>query len=154
MEEKKNAIFYGLCSFTILVLKKLMPMWSTIQLNLVINTKNTWMISLIKKKLNNDISYYLHRPSATDKSMAPEGHDCFYVLVPVPNNQSGIDWSIEGNKVKNLVIDKMEKNLLPNLRENIVEDFYLTPDYFEKETKYSIWIWLFNTAKIYSISLF
>ena len=91
-----------------------------------------------KKKLNNDISYYLHRPSATDKSMAPEGHDCFYVLVPVPNNQSGIDWSIEGDKIKNLVIDKMEKSLLPNLRENIVEDFYLTPDYFEKElnTKY------------------
>ncbi|MDA9234238.1 phytoene desaturase family protein [Candidatus Pelagibacter sp.] len=91
-----------------------------------------------KKKLNEDISYYLHRPSATDKSMAPEGHDCFYVLVPVPNNQSGIDWSIEGNKIKNLVIDKMEKTLLPNLRSNIVEDFYLTPDYFEKElnTKY------------------
>jgi len=91
-----------------------------------------------KKKLNDDISYYLHRPSATDKSMAPEGHDCFYVLVPVPNNQSGINWSVEGEKVKNLVIDKMEKSLLPNLRENIVEDFYLTPDYFEKElnTKY------------------
>ncbi len=86
-----------------------------------------------KKKLNDDISYYLHRPSATDKSMAPEGHDCFYVLVPVPNNQSGINWSVEGKKVKNLVIDKMEKSLLPNLRENIVEDFYLTPDYFEKE---------------------
>ena len=91
-----------------------------------------------KKKLNDDISYYLHRPSATDKSMAPEGHDCFYVLVPVPNNQSDINWSIEGEKIKNLVIDKMEKSLLPNLRKNIVEDFYLTPDYFEKElnTKY------------------
>ena len=91
-----------------------------------------------KKRLNNDISYYLHRPSATDKSMAPVGHDCFYVLVPVPNNQSGIDWSIEGNKVKNLIIEKMEKSLLPNLKENIVEDFYFTPDYFEKElnTKY------------------
>ena len=90
------------------------------------------------KKLNNDISYYLHRPSATDKSMAPAGHDCFYVLVPVPNNQSKIDWSIEGEKIKNLVIDKMEKDLMPNLKENIVEDFYLTPDYFEKElnTKY------------------
>tara|TARA_B100002051_G_scaffold127733_1_gene121540 strand:+ start:828 stop:2285 length:1458 start_codon:yes stop_codon:yes gene_type:complete len=85
------------------------------------------------KKLNDDISYYLHRPSATDKSMAPEGHDCFYVLVPVPNNQSGINWSIEGDKVKNLVISKMEKSLLPNLRNNIIEDFYLTPDYFEKE---------------------
>ena len=86
-----------------------------------------------KKKLNNDISYYLHRPSATDKSMAPEGNDCFYVLVPVPNNQSEIDWEVEGDKMKDLVIDKMERTLLPNLRENIVEDFYLTPDYFEKE---------------------
>ena len=90
------------------------------------------------KKLNNDISYYLHRPTATDKSMAPAGHDCFYVLVPVPNNQSNIDWKIEGEKMKNLVIDKMENDLMPQLRENIVEDFYLTPDYFEKDlnTKY------------------
>ena len=85
------------------------------------------------KKLNNDISYYLHRPSATDKSMAPEGNDCFYVLVPVPNNQSKIDWQTEGENMKNLVIDKMEKDLMPNLRENIVADFYLTPDYFENE---------------------
>ena len=90
------------------------------------------------KKLNNDISYYLHRPSATDKSMAPEGHDCFYVLVPVPNNQSNINWNIEGEKMKDLVIDKMENDLMPDLRKNIVEDFYLTPDYFEKDlnTKY------------------
>ena len=90
------------------------------------------------KKLNNDISYYLHRPTATDKSMAPKEHDCFYVLVPVPNNQSNIDWSIEGEKFKDLVIKKMEQTLLPNLKENIVEDFYLTPDYFEKDlnTKY------------------
>tara|TARA_B100001175_G_scaffold57536_1_gene46432 strand:- start:4833 stop:6293 length:1461 start_codon:yes stop_codon:yes gene_type:complete len=90
------------------------------------------------KKLNNDISYYLHRPTATDKSMAPKGNDCFYVLVPVPNNQSKIDWSSEGEKMKNLVIKKMENDLMPNLKENIIEDFYLTPDYFEKDlnTKY------------------
>ena len=70
--------------------------------------------------------------------MAPVGHDCFYVLVPVPNNQSKIDWSLEGEKMKNLVVEKMEKDLMPNLKENIVEDFYLTPDYFEKDlnTKY------------------
>ena len=86
-----------------------------------------------KKKLNEDISYYLHRPSATDSSMSPKGKDCFYVLVPVPNNQSGIDWSTEGERMKNLVINKMQKDLLPDLKENIVDDFYLTPDYFEKE---------------------
>tara|TARA_B100000609_G_scaffold170213_1_gene144591 strand:+ start:2 stop:1462 length:1461 start_codon:yes stop_codon:yes gene_type:complete len=90
------------------------------------------------KKLNKDISYYLHRPSATDHSMAPEGNDCFYVLVPVPNNQSKIDWSFEGEKMKNLIIDKMQNDLMPDLKNNIVEDFYLTPDYFEKDlnTKY------------------
>ena len=86
-----------------------------------------------KKKLNSDISYYLHRPTATDRSMAPAGHDCFYVLVPVPNNQSNTNWEIEGKKMKNLVIQKMEEDLMPNLKENIVEDFYLTPNYFEKE---------------------
>ncbi len=85
------------------------------------------------KKLSSDISYYLHRPTATDKSMAPEGHDCFYVLVPVPNNQSKINWATEGDKIKNLVIDKMEKDLLPDLRKNIVEEKYVTPDYFEQE---------------------
>ena len=91
-----------------------------------------------KKKLNKDISYYLHRPTVTDKSMAPDGNDCFYVLVPVPNNQSKINWDIEGEKMKKLVVDKMEKDLMPNLSENIIEDFYLTPDYFEKDlnTKY------------------
>ncbi len=86
-----------------------------------------------KKKLNDDISYYLHRPTATDKSMAPEGNDCFYVLVPVPNNQSNIDWSIEGEKIKKLIIRKMQNDLLPDLEKNIVEDFYLTPDYFEND---------------------
>ena len=86
-----------------------------------------------KKILNSDVSYYLHRPTATDQTMAPKGNDCFYVLVPVPNNKSGIDWNIEGEKMKNLVIDKMEKDLMPNLRENIVSDFYVTPDYFENE---------------------
>ena len=84
------------------------------------------------KKLNNDISYYLHRPTASDQSMAPMGNDCFYVLVPVPNNQSGINWGEKGEVLKNLVIEKME-DLMPNLRDNIVEDFYLTPDYFENE---------------------
>ena len=84
------------------------------------------------KVLNKDISYYLHRPTATDEAMAPQGNDCFYVLVPVPNNQSGINWREKGDEMKNLVIDKMQ-DLMPDLRENIIEDFYLTPDYFERE---------------------
>ncbi len=86
-----------------------------------------------KKILSDDISYYLHRPSATDPNMSPDGQDAFYVLVPVPNNLSNINWSNEGEKFKNLILDKMDKSVLPGIRENVVCDFYLTPDYFEKD---------------------
>jgi len=86
-----------------------------------------------KKVLSEDISYYLHRPSATDPNMAPNGQDAFYVLVPVPNNLSKINWDNEGDKFKNLVLDKMDKSVLPGIKENVVSDFYLTPDYFEKD---------------------
>jgi len=86
-----------------------------------------------KKILSDDISYYLHRPSATDPGMAPKDQDAFYVLVPVPNNLSNINWSNEGERFKNLVLDKMDKSVLPGIKENVVSDFYLTPDYFEKD---------------------
>jgi phytoene desaturase len=86
-----------------------------------------------KKVLSDDISYYLHRPSATDPNMAPDGKDAFYVLVPVPNNLSKINWANEGEKFKDLVLDKMDKSVLPGIKENVVSDFYLTPDYFEKD---------------------
>jgi phytoene desaturase len=86
-----------------------------------------------KKILSEDISYYLHRPSATDPNMAPDGQDAFYVLVPVPNNLSKINWTNEGGKFKNLILDKMDKSILPGIKENVVSDFYLTPDYFEKD---------------------
>ena len=86
-----------------------------------------------KKELSEDISYYLHRPTATDPSMAPPGQDCFYVLVPVPNNLSNINWHKEGEKFKQLIINKMSEQILPNLKENITADFYVTPDYFEND---------------------
>ena len=48
--------------------------------------------------------------------MAPKGHDAFYVLVPVPNNLSKVNWSLEGDKFKDLVIDKMDKSVLPGIK--------------------------------------
>ena len=84
-----------------------------------------------KKILSEDISYYLHRPSATDPTMAPNDQDAFYVLVPVPNNLSKINWINEGDKFKNLILDKMDQTVLPGIKKNVVSDFYLTPDYFE-----------------------
>ena len=65
--------------------------------------------------------------------MAPKDHDAFYVLVPVPNNLSGIDWSNKGEEFKNLVLNTMDQTVLPGIKDNVISDFYLTPDYFENE---------------------
>ena len=90
------------------------------------------------KTLDDDFSYYLHRPSATDQSMAPAGKDCFYVLVPVPNNQSKINWEQEGKAFKDKVIRKLEQTCMPDLSKHVEAEIFVTPDYFEKElnTKY------------------
>ena len=50
-----------------------------------------------------------------------------YVLVPVPNNLSKVKWIEEGDKFKDLVLDKMDKTILPGIKDNVVSDFYLTP---------------------------
>ena len=90
------------------------------------------------KTLDDDFSYYLHRPSATDQSMAPAGKDCFYVLVPVPNNQSKINWEQEGKTFKDKVIRKLEQTCMPELSKHVEAEIFVTPNYFEKElnTKY------------------
>ena len=84
------------------------------------------------KKLADDFSLYLHAPTRTDSSMAPEGHETFYVLSPVPNNESGINWKEEGERYKEKIYDFLDKSILPGLKENLVVDFHITPDYFEK----------------------
>ena len=50
-----------------------------------------------------------------------------------PNNLSNIDWSTEGEKFKDLVINKMDESVLPGIKNNVINDFYLPPNYFEKD---------------------
>ena len=84
-----------------------------------------------KKLLVDDFSLYLHRPSATDSRMAPEGCDCFYVLAPVPHLESGTDWSVEGDRYMNKIIDFLDARYLPGLKENLATSLYFTPMDFE-----------------------
>lgn len=79
-----------------------------------------------------DLSVYLHRPTATDPSMAPPGCESFYVLVPVPNNQSGLDYAKLGPQLRDATVEYLDRTELPGLRDCIVDDFYVTPDHFEK----------------------
>ena len=82
------------------------------------------------KKMSLDFSLYLHRPTATDPSFAPSGCDSFYVLCPVPNLDSNIDWSVQGPKLRAAIIERLQQTLLPELQTTIRSDFYMTPEDF------------------------
>mgnify|MGYP000689642750 FL=1 len=86
-----------------------------------------------RRKLSEDFSLYVHRPTATDPSFAPPGQDSFYVLCPVPNLQADIDWAIEGPRLRDRIIDALERTMLPGLKATITADFYKTPEDFRDE---------------------
>ncbi|MEX0890179.1 MAG: phytoene desaturase [Balneolaceae bacterium] len=82
------------------------------------------------KKLTDDFSLYLHMPTKTDPSMAPEGCESFYVLSPVPHLDSGTDWSVEAKRYRNLILSFLEENYLPDLQKHIVTEHYIDPTHF------------------------
>lgn len=84
-----------------------------------------------KKLLSGDFSLYLHRPTATDPSMAPPGNDCFYVLAPVPNQLSGIDWRARAKPFRDSIMKFLDERYLPGLLDNLVTERLLTPLDFE-----------------------
>ena len=81
--------------------------------------------------LADDFSLYLHRPTATDSSMAPDGCDTFYVLSPVPNLQSGTDWATHAEPYRSAIAKALEETVLPNLREHLTVSFMTTPQDFQ-----------------------
>ena len=85
------------------------------------------------KQMSEDFSLYLHRPTATDKSFAPDGCESFYVLCPVPNLQGNIDWSTEAQKLRDRIIDALEDSILPQLSSVIEEVFWMTPEDFAND---------------------
>jgi phytoene desaturase len=84
-----------------------------------------------RKVLADDFSLYLHAPTRSDPSLAPPGHESFYVLSPVPNTRSGIDWSREAEPYFDRIVHALEHRLLPGLRENLTTPSFLTPQDFE-----------------------
>lgn len=84
-----------------------------------------------RRVLADDFSLYLHAPTRTDPSLAPAGNEGFYVLSPVPNTRSGIDWSREAQPYWERIRESLERRLLPGLGESPVKPFFLTPHDFE-----------------------
>ncbi|MCL4246935.1 MAG: phytoene desaturase [Anaerolineae bacterium] len=84
-----------------------------------------------KQKLADDFSLYLHMPTITDPSIAPEGCEGFYVLSPVPHLGSGTDWTKMAKPYRDSIIEFLEANYLPGLRENIIAERHVDPLHFQ-----------------------
>jgi phytoene desaturase len=80
--------------------------------------------------LADDFSLYLHRPTATDPTMAPAGHDAFYVLAPVPHLASGTDWAAMAEPYRQRVAAELERAVLPGLSRHVVTSRVTTPQDF------------------------
>jgi phytoene desaturase len=85
-----------------------------------------------RKILPQDCSLYLHRPTASDPTLAPQGSDSFYVLSPVPNQDSGIDWEREAPRYKALIAKRLHETELPGFEREIVSERIMTPIDFEE----------------------
>ena len=70
-----------------------------------------------RKRLTDDFSIYLHRPSATDPSVAPPGCDAFYALSPVPNLDGVTDWRSEGERRRQAIMRRLSSTILPGLEQ-------------------------------------
>lgn len=83
-----------------------------------------------RHRLSPDFSLYLHRPTASDPSMAPAGHDAFYALVPVPHLDSGTDWATHAEAYRQQVQQRLESTVLPGLGQCITASRVSTPQEF------------------------
>jgi len=92
------------------------------------------------KHLAEDFSLYLHRPSASDPSVAPAGHDGFYVLAPVPHLGSGTDWASESERFRMKIQEHLERTVMPDLGQHVVTSKLMTPQDFKDR------LWSYNGA--------
>ena len=86
-----------------------------------------------KKILADDFSLYVHRPTATDASFAPEGCDSFYVLCPVPNLRGDVDWATKAPELRDRIVAALSDTIMPDLEQVISDDFWMTPEDFKAD---------------------
>ncbi len=80
--------------------------------------------------LAEDFSLYLHRPTASDPSMAPPGCDAFYVLAPVPHLDSHTDWQAQAEPYRQAIADALDRKVMPGFQKHIATSLITTPQHF------------------------
>jgi len=84
--------------------------------------------------LSEDFSLYLHHPTVTDPSMAPEGHSTFYALAPVPHmGKAPVDWDTVRPLLEKRILDEIGRRLIPDIHDRIVTKFSYAPIDFQHD---------------------
>ena len=83
-----------------------------------------------RRKLADDFSLYLHAPTRTDASLAPPGHEAFYLLSPIPNQLGKVDWTKEKDAYEEKILADVERRVAPGLRASLTHRFSIDPSYF------------------------
>ncbi len=86
-----------------------------------------------RKVLASDFSLYLHRPTATDPSLAPDGCDSFYVLSPVPHLGGDVDWAQEAEPYRRRIESFLSETVLPGLSDAVVSSRIMAPPDFRSD---------------------
>ncbi len=76
-------------------------------------------------------SFYINAPAHSDASMAPEGKDALYVLVPVPHKHESLNWKVEGPKVRASVLNRLKSLGFTDFENDIESERVITPDDWE-----------------------
>jgi phytoene desaturase len=84
--------------------------------------------------LSQDFSLYLHHPTVTDPSLAPEGHSTFYALAPVPHlGKFPVDWNEIAPVLEKRILNEVGRRLIPDIHERIVTKFSYAPNDFRDD---------------------
>lgn len=85
--------------------------------------------------LPKDFALYLHHPTVTDPSLAPEGCSTFYVLAPVAHlGKAPLNWDGDvGEAMTERILDELERRLIPDIRSRIMTQFHYTPADFGRD---------------------
>ena len=86
-----------------------------------------------RKVLADDFSLYLHRPTATDPTMAPAGCDAFYALSPVPHLDAGLDWASRAEAYREAIAARLDATILPGLDDKLMTSRVTTPQDFHDQ---------------------
>jgi phytoene desaturase len=86
------------------------------------------------RRTSEDVSIYVRNSVVTDPSTAPAGHSALYILVPAPNNFSGINWDEEKPRYRERVLRRLaERTPYSGLEKHIREEHMVTPQDWEKK---------------------